>query len=32
MYRTKYHRYSAHYVDLMVAAEARATTIELVPR
>jgi hypothetical protein len=32
VYRTKYHRYSAQYVDPMVAAEARATTIKLVPR
>ena len=32
VYRTKYHRYSGQYVDSMVAAEARATTIKLVPR
>jgi hypothetical protein len=32
VYRTKYHRYSAQYVDPMVAGEARATTIKLVPR
>jgi hypothetical protein len=32
VYRTKYSRYSAQYVDPMVAAEARATTIKLVPR
>jgi hypothetical protein len=32
VYRTKYHRYSAQYVDPMVAPEARATTIKLVPR
>jgi hypothetical protein len=31
-YRTKYRRYGAQYVDAMVAAEARATTIKLVPR
>jgi hypothetical protein len=31
-YRTKYRRYGAQYVDAMVAAEARATTMKLVPR
>jgi hypothetical protein len=31
-YRTKYRRYGAQYVDAMVAAEARVTTIKLVPR
>ncbi|MFL5806545.1 MAG: DUF2255 family protein [Roseiflexaceae bacterium] len=31
-YRTKYRRYDARYVDLMVAAAARAATIKLVPR
>ena len=31
-YRTKYGRYRARYVDPMVAAEARAATIKLVPR
>jgi len=31
-YRTKYRGYSAQYVDPMVAAEARGTTIKLVPR
>jgi hypothetical protein len=31
-YRTKYSCYSAQYVDPMVAAEARATTMKLVPR
>ena len=31
-YRTKYHRHSAQYVNPMVAPEARATTIKLVPR
>jgi hypothetical protein len=31
-YRTKYRRYDASYVDPMVAAEARAATIKLVPR
>ncbi|MGE5666881.1 MAG: DUF2255 family protein [Betaproteobacteria bacterium] len=31
-YRTKYHRYSARYVDPIVSPEARATTIKLVPR
>lgn len=30
-YRTKYHRYSARYVDPIVSPEARATTIKLVP-
>jgi len=32
VYRTKYHRYGAQYVQPMVAAEARATTMKLVPR
>ncbi len=32
VYRTKYRGYSAEYVDPMIAAEARATTIKLVPR
>jgi hypothetical protein len=31
-YRIKYGRYSAQYVEPMVAAEARATTLKLVPR
>jgi hypothetical protein len=31
-YRTKYRRYGASYVDPMVAPEARAATIRLVPR
>jgi hypothetical protein len=31
-YRSKYGRYSSQYVDPMVAAEARATTMKLVPR
>ena len=31
-YRTKYRRYGARYVDPMVAAPARDTTIKLVPR
>ncbi|HEY3000849.1 MAG TPA: DUF2255 family protein [Kribbellaceae bacterium] len=31
-YRTKYRRHSGTYVDPMVAAEARATTLKLVPR
>jgi len=31
-YRTKYRRYGARYVDPMVASEARAATIKLVPR
>jgi hypothetical protein len=31
-YRAKYRRYSGTYVDPMVAPEARATTIKLVPR
>jgi hypothetical protein len=30
-YRTKYRRYSARYVDPMVAPEARASTLKLVP-
>ena len=32
VYRTKYGRYSAQYIDPMVASEARATTIKLVTR
>ncbi|HEY7065100.1 MAG TPA: DUF2255 family protein [Chloroflexota bacterium] len=31
-YRTKYRRYGASYVDLMVSPEARATTLKLLPR
>ena len=31
-YRTKYRGYSAQYVDPMVAAEARSTSVKLVPR
>jgi hypothetical protein len=31
-YRTKYRRYGAQYVNPMVAPEARASTIKLVPR
>ena len=31
-YRTKYRRYGARYIDPMVAPEARAATIRLVPR
>jgi hypothetical protein len=31
-YRTKYRRHGAQWVDPMVAAEARSTTIKLVPR
>ena len=31
-YRTKYRRYDTRYVDPMVASEARAATIKLVPR
>jgi hypothetical protein len=31
-YRTKYGRYSSQYVDPMIAADARATTMKLVPR
>jgi hypothetical protein len=31
-YRTKYRRYGAQYVAAMVAAEARSTTMKLVPR
>lgn len=31
-YRTKYRRYDARYVDPMVAPEARAATLKLVPR
>jgi hypothetical protein len=31
-YRSKYRRYAASYVDPMVAPEARAATIKLVPR
>jgi hypothetical protein len=30
-YRSKYRRYSATYVDPMIAAQARATTLKLVP-
>jgi hypothetical protein len=30
-YRTKYRRYAARYIDPMVASEARAATIKLVP-
>ena len=32
VYRTKYRGYNAEYVDPMVAANARATTMKLVPR
>jgi len=32
VYRTKYHRYGARFVTLMVSPEARAATIKLVPR
>jgi hypothetical protein len=32
VFRTKYRRYGARFVDPMVAAEARAATIKLVPR
>jgi hypothetical protein len=32
VYRTKYRRHGARYVDPMVASEARAATIKLVPR
>jgi hypothetical protein len=32
VYRSKYRRYPASYVDPMVAHEARSTTIKLVPR
>jgi len=32
VYRTKYRRHAARYVDPMVAAQARAATIKLVPR
>ena len=32
VYRTKYRRYDARYVDPMLAPEARAATIKLVPR
>ena len=32
VYRTKYRRYAASYVDPMVTPEARAATIKLVPR
>jgi hypothetical protein len=32
VYRTKYRRHDAQYVDPMVAAEARSTTIKLLPR
>jgi hypothetical protein len=31
-YRTKYRRYGARYVNLMVTPEARAATIKLLPR
>ena len=31
-YRAKYERYSATYVDPMLAPEARATTLKLIPR
>src|SRR6266496_1295931 len=31
-YRTKYRRYGARFVDLMVSSQARAATIKLVPR
>jgi hypothetical protein len=31
-YRTKYQRYGARYVDPMLASEARAATLRLVPR
>jgi hypothetical protein len=31
-YRTKYRRHAPRYVDPMVASEARATTLKLVPR
>ena len=31
-YRAKYHRYGARFVDPMVSPEARAATLELVPR
>ena len=31
-YRSKYHRYGAHYVGLVVAPEARSTTVKLVSR
>ena len=30
-YQAKYHRYSATYVDPMIASQARATTLKLVP-
>ena len=32
VYRTKYRRYGGRYVNPMVAPEARAATIKLVPR
>jgi hypothetical protein len=32
VYRTKYRRHGAQYVDTMVTPEARSTTIKLVPR
>jgi hypothetical protein len=32
VYRRKYGRYGAQYVDMVVAPEARSTTIKLVPR
>lgn len=31
-YRTKYHRHGARYVNSVISAEARSTTIRLVPR
>ena len=31
-YRDKYHQYGARYVDPIVSAEARGTTIKLIPR
>jgi hypothetical protein len=32
VYRSKYHRYGAHYINLVVSPEARSTTIKLAPR
>jgi hypothetical protein len=32
IYRSKYRRYGAQYIDLVVSPEARSTTIKLVPR
>jgi hypothetical protein len=32
VYRSKYGRYGAQYVDMVVAPEARSTTIRLIPR